>query len=86
MYSSCFSFNLQVPNISRSEYTLLDINEEGFVSSLLTAAIRSQHSFRNSGSSWNSVQCPGLRTVHSTQAAIAGDSQAVWQPKKVEQP
>jgi hypothetical protein len=25
---------LQVPNISRQEYTLVDINEEGFVSSL----------------------------------------------------
>jgi hypothetical protein len=30
----------QVPNISRSEYTLLDINEEGFVSNMQPAAAR----------------------------------------------
>ena len=32
--SNCFAY-LQIPHVNRQEYTLLDINEDGFVSVLV---------------------------------------------------
>jgi hypothetical protein len=62
----------QVPNISRSEYTLLDINEEGFVSNKITVtALAAAVAVQQQWQQYTQRQCH-CSTQHGSAVEVAG--------------
>lgn len=71
---------MQVPNITRTEYTLLDVNDEGFVSNRAWAMQLQQRTGEQQQSALR--QCPTLRpggrSVCSSSTCYAVANVTVW--------